>query len=313
MLVKINSVAASYKPIGRTAISALSDANLKVAKGEIVGLIGQNGAGKTTLIRVILGLISPEKGDVSVLGMLPSASRHKILRDVGAILEGERELIARWTLDAVAKYTAVCYGLDNKTIKHNIDELFEKFDLTAHRAKMVTELSRGMRQKLALTLALLHRPKLLILDEPTLGMDVGSAQEFYQHLKEVVSEGTGVIISSHQLNAIRPIVDNVVVINKGATIFEGQPDVLIASLGQEKLRLSFDDISESLVEVNKAKFQIEDNSIIVPKDSQYLAEVFSFATKNNLTILKIEDYIDFEHAFLELTEREVNNDKPLEN
>lgn len=203
MLVELRDVLAYYRIPGRAPKKALDGAELTLSEGEVVGLLGPNGAGKTTLMRVILGMMHAESGYVSVLGLDPSMHRHQVVKQCGAIIDGQRELPPRWTPMDLLRFVGAHYGIPDQVVRQRARDLLERFGLGAHANSLINSFSRGMKQKLALILAVLHDPKVLVLDEPTLGLDVETTREMLDMIRSFASDGRAVLISSHQLGVIQ--------------------------------------------------------------------------------------------------------------
>ena len=190
------------------AMAVLDNISLTLAEGEVMGLFGHNGAGKTTTVRLILGLLQASSGDVRVLGGTPGDS--DVRRQIGFLPENVMfypQLTGRETLQHFARLISAS--------KQQVDELLEQVGLVAASSKRVKTYSKGMRQRLGLAQALLGRPRLLLLDEPTVGLDPIATQELYQVIGRLRSEGTSIIICSHVLPGVEPYIDRAAVLALG--------------------------------------------------------------------------------------------------
>lgn len=190
------------------AMAVLDNISLTLAEGEVMGLFGHNGAGKTTTVRLILGLLQASSGDVRVLGGTPGDS--DVRRQIGFLPENVMfypQLTGRETLQHFARLKSAS--------KQQVDELLEQVGLVAASSKRVKTYSKGMRQRLGLAQALLGRPRLLLLDEPTVGLDPIATQELYQVIGRLRSEGTSIIICSHVLPGVEPYIDRAAVLALG--------------------------------------------------------------------------------------------------
>jgi ABC-2 type transport system ATP-binding protein len=190
----------------------IADVDLAISQGEIFGFLGPNGAGKTTTIRLLLGLILPSAGRATVLGRDISEGLVPVMEEIGYI-PGDVRLYPKMTGKELLAYFA--RFKPNRPPKLR-DELVRRFDLDVSRR--VSDYSRGNRQKLALVAAFMHEPSLLVLDEPTLGLDPLMQREFYQMLREVRDRGAAVFLSSHILGEIERVSDRVAVIREGRLI-----------------------------------------------------------------------------------------------
>ncbi len=303
-LITVDEVIAEYKPFGRKAIRALNAASLSLNSYEILGLFGLNGAGKTTLIRLILGMMQASNGKVDVLGLNPISNREIILANLGVILEGERFFEARLKADDILQLVGASYGLRPSEIKKRADELFYKFGLEPNRFKLITEYSRGMRQKLSLILAILHQPKILILDEPIIALDIETSREFMMMIKEIADSGCGVIISSHQINTIAKLIDKAVILKDGKTIFEANANSLIERFGKPRFRVKF----ENKVDISSLPKGVDfaNDSFVVETDTEISAKFFSWAKREGLVLDGLEPIQDLESAFMK-----INNERAL--
>lgn len=197
--------------------SALKNVSLKVQKGEIFGLMGPNGAGKTTLIRIVNRIFMPDEGSVRFNGDLMT---DRDLYNIGYLPE-ERGLYRNMTVEAQALFLARIRGLSRRDAKLKIDYWFDRFDINDWRKKRIEELSKGMAQKVQFICAVLHEPKLLILDEPFSGFDPVNVELIKQELSEMRAAGKTIILSTHNMKSVEEICDRAVLINDAKKIAEG--------------------------------------------------------------------------------------------
>ena len=310
-MVELREVVAYYRPPGRTSVRALDGAELSLSAGEVVGLLGPNGAGKTTLMRVILGLMHAESGYVSVLGLDPAKARHLVVRHCGAVVDGQRELPPRWTPMDLLRFVGASYGLSDRIIRQRADVLLERFGLAELKNTVINSFSRGMRQKLSLILALLHEPKLLVLDEPTLGLDVETTREMLELIRSFASSGCAVLISSHQLSAIQHIAHKVAVIHRGKTIFQNSPEVLIRQVGRGRVELEFEELSTQFVGALPNTVMVKGHRVTVPLDADSLITVMMLAKRFGAKLINVDRSLDFEDAYLALLEERLGHDLDL--
>ena len=196
---------------------ALSDVSLSVNKGEIFGLLGPNGAGKTTLIRVINRIVEQDSGSVRFNGDLMT---EKDLAQIGYLPE-ERGLYKGMTVLNHAIFLGRLRGLSKKDVNAKIDYWFERFGIDDWRKKRIEELSKGMAQKVQFVCAILHEPKLLILDEPFSGFDPINVELIKQELIEMKAAGKTIILSTHNMKSVEEICDRAALIHEGKKIAEG--------------------------------------------------------------------------------------------
>ena len=206
------------------AKAAVDDATFTIEQGEIVGFLGPNGAGKTTTLRMLAGLVRPTEGSCTVLGQpVPGAT----LREVGTMIE-EPSFYPYMTGRSNLRHAALLHG---DVPPSRVDEVLEFVSLQDAADKKVRAYSQGMRQRLALARALLWRPKVMLLDEPTNGLDPTGIAEVRESLRSVASEGVTVLVSSHILAEIEKLVDRILAIEKGALRFDGTLQALLNQMG----------------------------------------------------------------------------------
>ena len=198
-------------PPPRAAVTALDALNIQVNRGEIFGFLGPNGAGKTTTIRLLLDLIRPTRGRATVLGLDAQGDAVELHRRVG-FLPSELNLWRNQRADRILRYVASVRG-DERTVLAEADRLAERLALDTSRK--VRTYSSGNRRKLGLVIAMMHKPELLILDEPSSGLDPLMQQTFYQLLREAKEEGRTVFLSSHILSEVQTICDRVGILRDG--------------------------------------------------------------------------------------------------
>ncbi|WP_315874688.1 ABC transporter ATP-binding protein [Thermocoleostomius sinensis] len=208
----------SYWSQGKS-IAAVQNVSLSIAEQEVLAFLGPNGAGKTTTIKMLAGLILPDAGQVRIAGRDPHHDP-KALRSLGAVLEGNRNLY--WRLNPLEnlEYFGVLRGLSPKIARQRSQRLLERFGLVEKRRSLVQTLSRGMQQKLAIAVALIHDPQLLLLDEPTLGLDVEATESVKQLVREIAAEGRAILLTTHQLHIAEELSDRVAIMNQGKIIVE---------------------------------------------------------------------------------------------
>ncbi|ULT59371.1 heme ABC exporter ATP-binding protein CcmA [Neobacillus drentensis] len=205
-----------YKSFGQQTV--LENVNFQVEKGEIIGLLGPNGAGKTTFIRILNGVIKPDKGSISLNGM-DSASEGDEIRKISGIVTESAGLYHQMSGKENLELFKELYGV---TDKKRVAELLDLFDLEEHQDKPVGKYSTGMKKRLALAKALLHKPDILFLDEPTNGLDPDGIQMVISYLKKYNQEtGTTIIICSHVLHQLETICDSFAFIDNGTIVEQG--------------------------------------------------------------------------------------------
>lgn len=241
---------------------ALKDISFDIAEGEVVALLGANGSGKTTTIQAICGLIEFDSGDI-LFQDTSTQGKSEHLKSLGAVLDGSRNINWRLTVDQNVEYFSRIKGARYSEIKRYVAELKEKLALTEHNDKEVMKLSTGNRQKAALLCALAHSPKLLLLDEPTLGLDMQTVSEMQKIiLSQAKNRNQGFLITSHDMGFIDSICSRTVVLDRGEMIFSGSVEELKKRLFQYELTIiasdsQMNEVRHHLEATGKGKWQIE--------------------------------------------------------
>ena len=242
---------------------ALNNINLKVVKGSIYGFLGPNGAGKTTTLKLILGLLKKQQGEILLFGKPLETDRITILKDVGSLIESPSvygHLTATENLTLLQKIY--------QCPEARIQEVINLVGLTIAGNKKVHQFSLGMKQRLSIAIALLHNPKLLILDEPTNGLDPNGMIEIRELLLKLnKEENITILISSHLLSEIEKLVSHIGIINKGKLIVQGTLEELEKKQKETlQIILETNDISKTITILtnNDVPFEVKDNKIVVP-------------------------------------------------
>ncbi len=218
------------------AIDAVSGVSFQVGPGEVLGFLGPNGAGKTTTIKMTAGLVRPDRGSVRVGGEPIALPRAKAR--IGAVLEGSRNLYWRLTALENLEYWGMMRGLTAREARRRGMGLLERVGLESKANDTIQTLSRGMQQKAALTVALLHAPAVLLLDEPTLGLDWRSGQDIQQMVRELRAEGTAVLLTTHQLDVAESLSDRVAIMRAGRLVLEGATADVLARFSRPVCRIT---------------------------------------------------------------------------
>lgn len=288
----------TYRYQGKV-IEAVRDVSLTIAAKEVLAFLGPNGAGKTTTIKMIAGLILPDDGWVRIADRDPHRDS-QALRMLGAVLEGNRNLYWRLTPEENLEYFGVLRGLSRRVARQRGQELLERFDLLPKRRTTVQTLSRGMQQKLAIAVALVHQPQLLLLDEPTLGLDVEATESVKSLVREIAREGCAILLTTHQLDIAEELSDRVAIIHRGEIIAEEPTDKLIRQFSGTAYTLemanNLDSTRAGMIEVLGAVVQAEKIIYVRPET---LYQVFDVLQP--LPIVRVEkDQANLTEIFLKL-------------
>ena len=222
-------------------IAAVRGVSFTIEPGEVVGFLGANGAGKTTTLKMLSGLMFPSSGRADVLGHEPFQRRHAFLRQITLVMGNKQQLM--WDLPAADSYriNAAVYGLSDAEAAARIRKLCDMLGLDQELTQPVRKLSLGQRMKCELVAALLHQPRVLFLDEPTLGLDVNAQASVRKFLRQYNAEhGAAILLTSHYMADITALCDRVVLIHHGKLIYDGRLQALVeqfAPYRQVKLEL----------------------------------------------------------------------------
>ncbi len=233
---------------------AVNDISFDVYQGEVFGFLGPNGAGKTTTIKVIVGLLQPTSGTVKVAGY-DVQTQSMLAKASSGYVPDTPNLYAKLSGRELLHFVGDLYNMDRSQVGHRIDELLRMFDLTSAADDTIDSYSHGMQQKASLAAALMHDPKVLILDEPTVGLDPKSARLIKDILRQLADRGAAVMLSTHILEIAERMCDRIGIINKGQLIAVGTMDELrvLDKTGQASLEDIFLDLTGGAEEAEIAE------------------------------------------------------------
>lgn len=217
---------------------ALVDLDLQVRPGEILGFLGPNGAGKSTTVKILTGLIRPQSGRAFVAGFNVETHPLEVKRRIGYVPEAPA-LYDSLTAAEYLELVGCLYHLDPSAARARQDELMALFGLDVDQHQRIKEFSKGMRQKVVFASALLHRPEVLILDEPFDGLDANTALVLKELLRQLAAQGKTILFSSHILEVVERICTRIVIINRGRQIIGGTPEEICAATSTPSLEQAF--------------------------------------------------------------------------
>jgi len=222
---------------------AVNDFNLDINKGEFIGLIGPNGAGKTTLMKMLAGIISPTSGEISVLGYIPGELKNAYKKQFAIVMGQKSQLFQDISAADTFLLLKEIYDIPEAEYRKNLNYFIELFAIQSYLNVQVRTLSLGERMKMELVAALLHNPKILFLDEPTIGLDAVAQKQIRGFLKEVNrNKGTTIFLTSHYMDDIKSLCERCVVLNNGRKIYDGNLDMLFSRYQTHKtITVSFDE------------------------------------------------------------------------
>jgi len=284
-VIVVENLVKKYKDI-----CAVNDISFTVKKGEILGFLGPNGAGKTTTIKSILSLLEYEEGRIFVNGMDAKKYKHKIMSDMGAVLEGARNIYWHLSPDENINYFAGIMGLGTNKIKEEKEYLLKRLKLWDVKDKEVREFSKGMQQKTAIAASIIHKPSILLLDEPTLGLDVETKNDIKEWILSMSKEqNKTVLITSHDMSFMESICDRILIIKKGKLLSNHSMTELKDKFANKKYSIT---IKEKFSDSDKAGFKdIGEHEIIENQDSS----VLTVSLKNSREIYNIFDILKYQN------------------
>jgi len=258
---------------------AVEDISFSIEQGELVGFIGPNGAGKTTTLKCLSGLIYPTSGKISVLGHTPFDRKHEYLRSISLVMGQKSQLW--WDLPPMESYLLYkeIYDIPDAHFKKTLDELVELLDLKEVLAVQVRKLSLGQRMKCELVAQLLHKPKILFLDEPTIGLDIVMQQKIRSFVREYNKKyNATVILTSHYMDDVKELCKRVIIINHGTILYDGNLNTIVSKHTQLK-RISI--VFETAIEKEKLEKKgkivaMEGQSVTLEVAKEHVAEVVGY-------------------------------------
>ena len=296
-------------------IIALDHLNLDVMEGEILGLLGPNGAGKTTAIHILCGLINADSGETAVFGQQQNIKNLQTRKNMGLVTQ---EITVFKELSAMEnlKYFGGLYGLRGAELNANVKEVLEFVELTDRAKQKPSKFSGGMQRRLNIACALVHKPKLVIMDEPTVGIDPQSRNHILESVKKLAENGTTVIYTSHYMEEVQAISDRISIMDMGRVIAKGSLDELVKRIQHEqKVHLTAVAPSEALtaelkaisgvkhVDVNGSYYMI-----ISAAESGNVSRVMEIAGRHGGVTSFTEEKPNLEDVFLTLTGRRLRED-----
>ncbi|UXR78062.1 MULTISPECIES: ABC transporter ATP-binding protein [unclassified Staphylococcus] len=231
MSLNISHVTKRFK-----SFTAVDDINLTLEKGKMLGFLGRNGAGKTTSFRMILGLMEPTVGEITYEGKPITSDMY----DVIGYLPEERGLHPKLTVNEELTYLATLKGMKPKAIKQAIDTWLTRFEITENKDKKIESLSKGNQQKVQLLASILHEPELLILDEPFSGLDPVNVELLKGAVKELNANGSTIIFSSHRMEHVEELCDDICILNAGKMVVQGSIHEVKEAFGYKRVAIEAD-------------------------------------------------------------------------
>ena len=304
LAIKINKLFKSYDDV-----KAVQGIDLEINKGEFYGLLGPNGAGKSTTINSITSLVKPSDGDIEIFGK-NIENDFRFARSQVGIAQQEVSMDWFFPLEQLLYFQAGFYGVSKSHAKERIEYLLEKLGLSKHRTKKMRELSGGMKRRLQIAKALVHDPEIIILDEPTAGVDVELRHDLWLYLQELHKDGKTILLTTHYIDEAELLCERVGIIDKGKLIVEDTVSNLKKMVKNSSIEIQLKDNNNDLSFLSKYDYKMDNNSLKIFTDKPNL-ELPSIILKFSEKGIKIEDIhipqTSLEDVFLDLTGRKIND------
>jgi len=288
---------------------ALKGIDLTIGDGEFFGLLGPNGAGKTTTINILTGLVRKNEGNSEIFGK-DTVKDYRFTRSQVGI--SAQEFTQDWffPLDKLLYFQAGYYGIPKEKAKKRVNELISRLGLEEKREARLRQLSGGMKRRFQIAKALVHDPRIIILDEPTAGVDVELRHELWQYFRELHEAGKTILLTTHYIEEAEMLCDKVAIIDKGRVITEGSPKELTSKLGRSGITINVNDTNEDIETCLKDfSYTREDNRLhfITKNPEEALPKIINTLTKAGCHIQRVETTkSSLEDVFLSLTGKGIN-------
>jgi|TARA_B100000809_G_scaffold96878_2_gene95416 ABC-2 type transport system ATP-binding protein len=290
-------------------VAALRGVDMTIKQGEFFGLLGPNGAGKTTIINILTGLIFRDKGITEVFGR-DTVKDFRFTRSKIGIAAQELSVDWFFPIEKLLYFQAGYYGLSTQKAKPKIDDLLERLGLSEKRESRLRQLSGGMKRRFQLAKALVHDPDIIILDEPTAGVDVELRRSLWQYLRDLHNQGRTILLTTHYIEEAELLCENVAIIDEGKILKEGSPKDLTQKLGTAGITVQLGNMESDIESfLDKFTFTLEENRIhfSVNNPDSAMPEIIRQLSKANVHIQSIETNISsLEDVFLNLTGKGIN-------
>ena len=301
---EINGLTKSYDDV-----HALNGVNIKIERGEFFGLLGPNGAGKTTTINILTGLVFHDKGSTKVFGK-DTVKDYRYTRSKIGIAAQEFSVDWFFPIEKLLYYQAGYYGIKKKEAELMINDLLERLGLSKKRNARLRQLSGGMKRRFQLAKALVHDPDIIILDEPTAGVDVELRRDLWQYLKDLHKAGKTILLTTHYIEEAELLCENVAIIDEGKILKEGNPKILTQELGTAGITINISDTNTKLEQyLSDFQYTIDDNRLhfSVKNPDRALPRIIKSLSDAQIHINSIEsNRSSLENVFLDLTGKGIN-------
>ena len=290
-------------------VKALKGVNIKIKAGEFFGLLGPNGAGKTTTINILTGLVFRDQGFTKVFGKDTVADFRYTRSKIGIAAQ---EFSVDWffPIEKLLYFQAGYYGINKKEAAPTIDSLLNRLGLEKKRNSRLRQLSGGMKRRFQIAKALVHNPEIIILDEPTAGVDVELRRDLWQYLRDLHSEGKTILLTTHYIEEAELLCENVAIIDNGKILKEGPPKILTRELGTAGITIILGESSGGIKDLlSEYTFTKDQNRLhfSVKDPDQELPKIIKILSEKNIHIQSVEsNRSSLEDVFLNLTGKGIN-------
>lgn len=296
-MLQMDSVTLAYRRLWGGRVEAVTDFSLTVGPGEIHAIVGPNGTGKTSLVRAAAGTLQPLRGTVRLFGQDPVKAGGRLRRRFGILLDGNRHLPARWTGWEMLLHQAALYSVPDQVMIDRLEPLWEGLALAPVLDEPIFRLSRGMRQKLCLLLTLLHDPDLLILDEPTLGLDAAGIAQVRSLLVSLRRSGKSVLLTSHDLHLLEEVSDGMTVMADGRLRYRAAPaEILRWAAGGYTVTMDLKGAPPGLAGRLPAGARLEGDRLTLPLGTELLSQTLAILTTLGVEIASLRSNCTLETA-----------------
>ena len=290
-------------------VKALNGVNIKIKAGEFFGLLGPNGAGKTTTINILTGLVFRDQGFTKVFGK-DTVTDFRYTRSKIGIAAQEFSVDWFFPIEKLLYFQAGYYGINKREAAPTIDNLLDRLGLEKKRNSRLRQLSGGMKRRFQIAKALVHNPEIIILDEPTAGVDVELRRDLWQYLRDLHSEGKTILLTTHYIEEAELLCENVAIIDNGKILKEGPPKILTRELGTAGITIILGESSGGIKDLlSEYTFTKDQNRLhfSVKDPDQELPKIIKILSDKNLHIQSIEsNRSSLEDVFLNLTGKGIN-------
>ena len=306
LAIQIEDLKKSYNNV-----PALKGVNINISKGEFFGLLGPNGAGKTTTINILTGLVFKDHGNCLVFDK-DIVKDYRYTRSKIGIAAQELSVDWFFTIEKLLYFQAGYYGISTEKAKSKVDELLDRLGLDKKRDSRLRQLSGGMKRRFQIAKALVHDPEILILDEPTAGVDVELRHDLWKYLKELHHNGKTILLTTHYIEEAELLCENVAIIDEGKILKMGSPKKLTKELGDSGITVKIgQNINNADIDsvLNGLNYTVEDSRLhfSVKDPEKSISEIIQRLTKINVPLQSITtETSSLEDVFLDLTGKNIN-------